>query len=276
MEESMNDKRLAWRGHNQTGDVQLERQRTVLICGDDGLRDRLREAIEEAADVAVLDVATGHQGLTAVRTYRPGTVFVDNELPGLNGWAVAAAISRNILGVRVLLTAPVIDFDHLAACTACGATPLERDADGPAIRRALDAEPGDQARFHPWPIPQLDAVYADGYVPGRGKSVEMTLTDWQAAVLDCLLMGIPTRDLPAALETTSYRARKYADEMLLALGVGRKVSAVAAAFERGWTASGRSVGSVTVERPANAAPFRRGRARREPLVTFGDAWEAAV
>ena len=228
-------------------DTMVNPTRVIIISQDAAIRARLRAALEQDGNAVVGEGANGHQGLTAVRERRPIMVLVDSELPGLTGCAIGAMIKRSFLGVQVILLAPVADFDHLAAGMWCGATTaLCRDADPATVRRTVRAVTDENHRLHPWPIPPADEVYADGFVPDEERNIQRWLTDRQAAVLDCMVMGLTGQEMPAALGTTRYRVRTEMDGMLKALGVNRRVSAVALAIERGWTSVGKSPAVVTI------------------------------
>ena len=232
-------------------DVVVNPTRVVIISQDATIRTGLRAALEQDGIVVAGEGANGHQGLTAVRELRPNLVLVDSELPGLTGCAITATIKRSFLGVQVILLAPVADFDHLAEGMWCGATTaMRRDADPAAVRRTVRAVVEEHQRLHPWPIPVAGAEFADGFVPDEDRLIQRWLTDRQAAVLDCMVMGLTGQQMPAALGTTRYRVRTELDGLLKSLGVNRRISAVALAIERGWTSVGSSPAVVTVEQPA--------------------------
>ncbi len=228
--------------------------RLVIISQDASTREHLRRILERDGTASVVgEAGNGHQGLSIVGTRRPDLVLIDSDLPGLSGYSIAATIKRSYLDTQVILLAPVADFDHLYASMKCGgATALRRDADAATVRRALRAVLIEQQRLHPWPIQQAEAVYADGFVPDQGELIQRTLTDRQAAVLDCMLLGLTTREMPEALGVTKYRVQKDLGEMMQELGVNRKLGAIALAFERGWTSVGRRPTVVMVAQPANA------------------------
>jgi DNA-binding NarL/FixJ family response regulator len=262
----------------QQNSLEADMTKVVVVSSAATVRRALREHMESGTvlegRVAVVEAGTGHDGLVAVRKHRPEAVLVDSDLPGLSGRAIAGTVSRNSLGVTVILLVPVVDFDHLSAAVDCGVIPLRRDAGDAELRRALGARRSEADRFHPWPIPPVDAGYADGFVPGWTSPNAITLTDGQAAVLDCLLTGVPARRIAQVLETTDYRVRKDLDGLLNALGARSKVHAVAAAFERGWTSGGRPPGVVRVERAAALPPGGIG--PREPLRGYADLWEYSM
>ena len=63
---------------------------TVLIVDDEPLaRQELQYLLEAAGDVQVLAVGTnGIEAVDLIRTYKPDVVFLDVQMPGLDGFAV--------------------------------------------------------------------------------------------------------------------------------------------------------------------------------------------
>lgn len=75
----------------------------VLIADDEPLaRDQLRRAIAAFPDVTVAaEAANGVEALERIDEHRPDAVFLDIEMPGLNGLEVAEQISQPPLVVFV-------------------------------------------------------------------------------------------------------------------------------------------------------------------------------
>jgi DNA-binding NarL/FixJ family response regulator len=231
----------------------MDGKRIVIISPDANARSSLRAILEQEGKAEIVgEAGNGHQGLGKVAKLHPDLVLVDWDLPGLSGCSIAATIKCSYLGVQVVLLSPVADFDHLYASVRCGgATTLRRDADAATVLATVRAVLLEQQRFHPWPIREIEPAFADGFVPGQGASIQRPLTDRQAAVLDCLLMGLNAKEIPETLGVTRYGLRQASLGMMRALGVSRKVSAVAIALERGWTNVGRRPAVVTLARAAD-------------------------
>ena len=79
----------------------------ALIADDElSARSRLRKLLASHPSIAV--VADAHDGLAtleAIQQYRPGVVFLDVQMPGLNGFEVVQALTPEILPLIVFVTA---------------------------------------------------------------------------------------------------------------------------------------------------------------------------
>lgn len=233
----------------------MDRVRIVIISQDAELRANLRSHLESSAwSEAVGEAGNGHQGIACVSALRPDIALIDNDLPGLSGNAIAATLLRSLPGLRVISLVPIADFDHLYASVQCGgATAIRRDADAARLAESVQAVMSQTFRFHPWPIRSVGSAFADGYDP-RDGAIERVLTAGQAAVLDCLLMGLNTKEIAEALGVTHYGLRKDSIGLFKALGVQKKVGAIAAALERDWSSVRRRKPTVTVARPSGDLP----------------------
>jgi signal transduction histidine kinase/CheY-like chemotaxis protein/tetratricopeptide (TPR) repeat protein len=144
-------------------------QRTVLVIDDeDDVRDLLNRFLLKEG-LAVISASTGDEGLRLAREVRPDVITLDVLMPGMDGWAVLAALkgdaeTRNIpvimltivddrnvgyaLGASEYLTKP-IDRDRLLAVVQqfvprhTGGTVLVVEDDGDTrglMRRTLERE----------------------------------------------------------------------------------------------------------------------------------------
>jgi DNA-binding NarL/FixJ family response regulator len=88
--------------------------RSVLIVDDHpSFRTSARRVLEEAGFEVVGEAADGHTGLAAARELRPVIVLLDVQLPDLDGFAVAQALTREDDPPAVVLTSSRdrADFD---------------------------------------------------------------------------------------------------------------------------------------------------------------------
>jgi two-component system nitrate/nitrite response regulator NarL len=235
----------------------MERARIVIISQDTELRATMRSQLESSALCKVVgEACNGHQGIARATELQPGLALIDSDLPGLSGHAVAAILLRGVPELRVINLVPVADFDHLYASARCGgATAIRGDADAASVIESVEAVLTQPYRFHPWPIPAVGSAYADGYDPREG-AIDRVLTVGQAALLDCWLMGLNTKEVTEALGETSYGVRKESIGLFTALGAQQKVGAIATALERGWSTIGRRKPIVTVALSAGGHPVR--------------------
>jgi DNA-binding NarL/FixJ family response regulator len=235
----------------------MERARIVIISQNAELRSKLRSHLESSALCEVVgEAGNGHQGIARATGLLPDLALIDIDLPGLSGNAIAAILLRCVPELRVINLVPLADFDHLYACIQSGsATAISKEADAASLVASVQAVLSQTSRFHQWPIPAVGSEFADGYDPRNG-SIERVLTVDQAAVLDCLLMGLNTKEITEALGLTNYGLRKELTGLCTSLGVQQKVGAITAAIERGWSTIGRRKPTVEFAFPADGHPVR--------------------
>jgi len=79
----------------------------VVIADDEPLaRERLRELLKEHTDVdLVAECADGRQALDAVRNQQPDILFLDVEMPELNGFGVLENLGTNRFPLVIFVTA---------------------------------------------------------------------------------------------------------------------------------------------------------------------------
>jgi len=104
---------------------------TVLVIDDDAaVRDLLARTLGREG-FTVLTAASGQAGLRAAREARPDMITLDVVMPGMDGWAVLAALKSDPeLGDIPVIMLSIVDEKHLGV--ALGAAeymtkPIERD-----------------------------------------------------------------------------------------------------------------------------------------------------
>lgn len=86
----------------------------------------------------VAEAADGRAALEAVREHRPAVALLDYRMPGLDGVAVAHAVSRDGLPTRVLLLSAFDDSHLVSTALDQGAAGfLTKDADSDEIVNAV-------------------------------------------------------------------------------------------------------------------------------------------
>ncbi|BBX02685.1 DNA-binding response regulator [Mycolicibacterium moriokaense] len=81
-------------------------RKVTVVVGDDHpvYREGVVRALDTSGRTAVVAaVGNGHDALAAVREHRPDVALLDYKMPGLDGIAVAHAVTRDHLSTRVLL-----------------------------------------------------------------------------------------------------------------------------------------------------------------------------
>jgi len=79
----------------------------TLIADDESLaRKRLRELVQHDTEIEIVaECANGSETLTALRRFRPDLVFLDIQMPGLDGISLMEAISQEWSPMIIFVTA---------------------------------------------------------------------------------------------------------------------------------------------------------------------------
>ena len=136
----------------------------ALVADDEPpARDVLRVLLDRVDDVdLVWEAADGRQAVEAIRAHRPDVVFLDVQMPHLDGFGVVEAIGAGAMPATVFVTA--FDDHALRAFDAAAADYLVKPYTDERFARALDraralTSPGAAAA----PIRRLlDALGAPG------------------------------------------------------------------------------------------------------------------
>ena len=87
-------------------------QRVRVVVGDDHpiYRDGIVRALNNSGRTEVVEaVGDGQAALAAIREHQPDVALLDYKMPGLDGIAVAHAVTRDSLPTRVLLLSATTD-----------------------------------------------------------------------------------------------------------------------------------------------------------------------
>jgi DNA-binding response OmpR family regulator len=113
--------------------------RALIVDDEAPARRRMRGVLQESAGVEIVgECATGREALAAIPAHAPDVVFLDIEMPDLDGLALAAAVRTHPLPALVFVTAheqhAVRAFDLQALDYLL--KPLDTDRVAEAVRRA--------------------------------------------------------------------------------------------------------------------------------------------
>lgn len=85
--------------------------RTLIVDDEPVARDRLRRFLEPAADIELLtECGDGKAAVVAIQDLKPELVFLDVQMPHLNGFEVLSAVGVEQMPVVIFVTA----FDEFA------------------------------------------------------------------------------------------------------------------------------------------------------------------
>lgn len=118
-------------------------RRVRVVVGDDHpvYREGIVRALNNSGRTEVVEaVADGHAALAAIREHQPDVALLDYKMPGLDGIAVAHAVSRDGLPTRVLLLSATTDGPVVYRAIQDGAAGyLSKEADRDEIVAAVVA-----------------------------------------------------------------------------------------------------------------------------------------
>jgi DNA-binding NarL/FixJ family response regulator len=118
----------------------IERRPRILVVDDHaGYRAALRRMLEVDGFTVVGEAPDGETALAAIAELRPDVVLVDIQLPGIDGFDVAARAARTSPSDIVLISTREAESygQRLARTTAIGFIE-KRDLDGHRLRLMLD------------------------------------------------------------------------------------------------------------------------------------------
>lgn len=108
----------------------------VLIVDDEPLaRLRLRRLLEAEADVEIAECDGGRAAITRVRRDPPDAIFLDVQMPEVDGFAVIAALGLERMPLTVFVTA--FDQHAVRAFEACALDYLLKPFDDERFARSL-------------------------------------------------------------------------------------------------------------------------------------------
>ena len=80
--------------------------RTLIVDDEPLARDRLRQLLDEQPEIELIgECADGREAVDAIRKQSPDLIFLDIQMPELNGFEVLEAISTESMPVIVFVTA---------------------------------------------------------------------------------------------------------------------------------------------------------------------------
>jgi two-component system LytT family response regulator len=86
--------------------MRLVKIRTLIVDDEPLARQRLRRLLEADADIAILgECSDGQTAVTELRDLRPDLVFLDVQMPVLDGFGVIQALAGTALPVVIFVTA---------------------------------------------------------------------------------------------------------------------------------------------------------------------------
>jgi DNA-binding NarL/FixJ family response regulator len=213
--------------------------RILLVDEDPTYRWDLKQGLELDPGLRVVaEAGNGHQALALAESQRPDLVLIGRRLPGLNGLEVGAAIRCHHVRTRVLVVAPVVDYDQCLAAVRAGAAGIvPRYGDQQRLRTTVRTVLAGADFVQPWTGCEGLSVPAPLDQP-LDHDLAGTLTTRELEALDCLLMGMSTKETAAALGIADQTVKNRISSVLHKLRLDGRMGAIRLALTRGWAEYG--------------------------------------
>jgi DNA-binding NarL/FixJ family response regulator len=171
---------------------------TRVILADDHtlVRAGLRSLVDSLSGVAVVGEATnGREALSLAAELRPDVVFMDINMPELNGLEATERISREIPGVRVIILSMLGSEQYVEQALRSGASAyLMKDAEACELELALKAVMRGDTYLSPAAARHATTLAM------RGASAPDALTSRQREILQLIAEGSTTKDIASKLD----------------------------------------------------------------------------
>ncbi|MBL1088549.1 MULTISPECIES: response regulator transcription factor [Streptomyces] len=197
----------------------------VLLAEDQSMvREALAALLSLEADLEVVaQAARGDEVVATARAHDVDVALLDIEMPGLTGLDAAAALRRELPGVKIVILTTFGRPGYLRRAMEAGAdaflvkdAPAARLAD--AVRRVLRGERVIDPAL-------AAAALADGASP---------LTEREREVLRTAADGSTNAEIAAALHLSQGTVRNYLSTAIQKTGARNRAEAVRTARDKGW------------------------------------------
>lgn len=203
----------------------------VLIADDHPLfREGLARALGTFPEISVVAaVEDGRAAIATIRELTPDVALVDLRLPGLDGIAVAGAVSRDGLPTRILILSAYDDESLVYGALEAGAAGyLTKDAPRDEVADAIRRVAAGETVL----APTLAAGLAHA-IRSRGPDRGPQLTEREREVLTLLVAGRSAPQIAVDLVVGVTTVKTHLHHVYEKLGVNGATAAVAEALRRG-------------------------------------------
>ncbi|QIY64725.1 response regulator [Streptomyces sp. RPA4-2] len=203
---------------------------TLLIVDDHPVvRDGLRGMFESAPGFTVLgEAADGVAALALAQALDPDVVLMDLRMPGGNGVAAIAELTRRGARARILvLTTYDTDSDTLPAIEAGATGYLLKDAPRDELFTAVRAAAEGRTVLSPAVASRLVSAVR------TPTTVQDSLSGREREVLALVAKGTSNREIARVLFISEATVKTHLTHLYAKLGVNDRAAAVAVGYDRG-------------------------------------------
>ncbi|GGF40852.1 response regulator [Williamsia phyllosphaerae] len=209
-----------------------------LVIADDhaAIRSGLALLLGQIDDIEIVGQACdGDEAIETVARLRPDVVLMDIRMPGTDGIAATAAITRAGAAAVLVLTSFDVDDNVFDALRAGASGFLLKTAETEDIIDAIRAVSRGDAVLAPEVTRRVIARVSESATPRRptpSPSVDLAvLTDRERGVLDCLGEGLSNAEIARALFISQTTVKTHVSHILTKLDLQSRVQAAILARE---------------------------------------------
>ena len=247
---------------------------TIVLADDHAVvRQGLRALLESDPQLVVVgEAANGFEAVDMVKRHKPSVLICDLIMPGRNGLATAAALSRAKSETRVIILSVYGDRAYVLEALKNGAAGyVVKESCGAELIHAIRVAVAGGRYVSPTTSEVcIDPLSADGEIlhaaGASGMETNMKLTAREQMVLQQLAEGTSVQASAIRLRISPRKVEAHRADLLRKLCLSTHEELIRYAVQRGVVpnADGRPRPRKSLPRPAG-----KGRARRAVRLTAG-------
>ncbi|HEY6797533.1 MAG TPA: response regulator transcription factor [Kineosporiaceae bacterium] len=214
------------------------RQIRVLLADDEGLlRAGVRMILKHAGDISVVaEAEDGHDAVHLASSGGVDVVLMDIRMPGMDGLAATAQLSRTAPGVKVVILTTFVEHDCIGRALRAGAAGFVLKDTGP---QDLIAAVRAAAEGHAILSPRVTRRIIDEYLVtdatrvAQARQLVGTLTERERDVLSLVGLGLSNADAGRRLYMGEGTVKTHVSHILTKLGCANRVQAAIMAHDAG-------------------------------------------
>lgn len=184
----------------------------------------------------VAEAANGREAIALAAAHRPQVALLDIVMPGLDGLAAAAEITRTVPETGVLMLTTFSADEHIAAALGGGARGfLLKTGDPRELFAAIRAVADGAAFLSPTVAHRvIQQVSGDRLASSaRARTLVDALTPREREVLALIGEGLPNAEIARRLSIVEGTVKVFVTSILRRLEVANRVQAAIIAYEAG-------------------------------------------